>query len=230
MPLSGQVQGAMPSVPGFDSDTVISAALAQQCYALGYKFCLRYLSLDEESPGDLSAQEAADILNSGLALMPVQHVREPGWFPTQSLGQQDGGTAVLNAQNVGFPAGVNVWCDFDGAVSVTQLQNVIGYCEAWYEAVQAGGYVPGLYVGAGAVLNGQQLDDLPFQHYWRSASNVPDIPNRSYQLIQFSPTISINGVMVQFQAPPTSTKGVQIDLDFTQNDNLGGQSQWLRLP
>ena len=61
MSLPGQFEGAIPSVPGFDSDTIISAALVQQCYASGYKFCLRYPSLDEESSGDLSARRKRQI-------------------------------------------------------------------------------------------------------------------------------------------------------------------------
>ncbi len=96
-----------------------------------------------------------------------------------------------------------------------QPQDVIAYCEAWYQAANAAGYVPGLYVGAGALLTGQQLYDLSFQHYWQSASIVPDIPTRGYQLLQLWPPISINGVW--------------IDLDVAQNDNLGGQAQWLRV-
>ncbi|MGA2020858.1 MAG: hypothetical protein ABSH02_09735 [Candidatus Sulfotelmatobacter sp.] len=71
------------------------------------------------------------------------------------------------------------------------------------------------YVGAGAMLSGPQLYDLPFQHYWRSSSIVPSIPTRGYQLLQLLASISIGGV--------------QIDLDFTQNDNQGGRSQWLRV-
>jgi hypothetical protein len=215
MSLPGQVEGATPSVPGFDSDTIISAALAQHCSALGYKFCLRYLSLGQESPGDLSTQEATGILNSGLALMPVQHVRQIGWSPSESLGQQDGQSAVANAQNVGFPQGVSLWCDLEGVNRTTQPQDVIDYCQAWYQAVAAAGYVPGLYVGAGAVLSGQQLYDLSFQHYWRSGSIVPDIPIRSYQLLQFCPPVLVNGVWV--------------DVNVTQNDKLGGQAQWLRI-
>jgi hypothetical protein len=63
MSLPGEVEGAVPSVLGFDSDTIISSPLAQQFYAGGYKFCLRYLSLGgQESPQDLSTQEATDIL------------------------------------------------------------------------------------------------------------------------------------------------------------------------
>ncbi len=215
MGLPGQVEAATPSVPGFDSNTVISSALAQQFYAQGYKFCIRYLSLGAEAAKDLSTQEATDILNSGLALMPVQHVRYPGWTPNQALGQQDGQNAGSNAQAVGFPAGVNVWCDLEGVNPAAQPQDVIDHCQAWYQAVSAAGYVPGLYVGSAAILTGQQLYSLSFQHYWRSQSKVPDIPTRGYQLVQLYPSITINGV--------------GIDVDIAQNDGAGGQAQWLRV-
>jgi len=92
---------------------------------------------------------------------------------------------------------------------------VIDYCEAWYQAVSVAGYIPGLYVGAGALLTSQQLYNLPFQHYWRSQSRVPDIPNRGYQVIQLGPSIRVNGVW--------------IDLDVALNDNEGGAAQWLRV-
>jgi hypothetical protein len=215
MMLPGTVEASIPSVPGFDSDTTLSAAVAQQFYGAGYKFCLRYLSLTQEPPSDLTTQEATDILNSGLALMPVQHVRNHGWLPSASLGQQDGQNAASNAQDVGFPVGVNVWCDLEGVGNSAAPQNVIDYCQAWYSAVDAAGFAPGLYVGYGTKLTGQQLYDLSFQHYWRSQSTVPEIPNRSYQLIQFLPSIT--------------AYGIAIDLDVTGIDDEGGQSQWLRL-
>jgi Domain of unknown function (DUF1906) len=201
---------------GFDCDTPLTASIAEQFYAQGYKFCFRYLSLDAESVRDLSASEAIDILNSGVALMPVQHVRKQGWSANQSLGQGDGQNAVSNVQDVGFPSGVNVWCDLEGVSSNVQLQDVIDYCQAWQEAVNMAGYVPGLYVGAGALLTGQQLYDLPFQHYWRSQSRVPDIPTRGYQVIQLLPSIQINGIAV--------------DIDIVRDDKEGGQAQWLCLP
>jgi len=213
--LPGQVESATPSVPGFDCNTTLPASLARAFYKQGYKFCFRYLSRETESAHDLSELEATDILNSGLAVMPVQHVRRQGWSPDQNLGQQDGQNAAQNAQLVGFPAGVSVWCDLEEVNRAAQAQDVIDYCEAWYEAVQAGGYVPGVYVGARALLTGQQLADLSFQHYWRSQSRVPEIPNRGYQLIQLFPSIEINGVSV--------------DIDIAQDDEKGGQAPWLRL-
>jgi hypothetical protein len=213
--LPGAVEAAIPSVPGLDSDAIITPALAQQFYALGYKFCLRYISLGKQSPQDLSTKEATDILSSGLALMPVQHVRKPGWSPSALLGQRDGQNAATNAQQVGLPPGVNVWCDAEGVSSAATPQDVIDYCQAWHSAVEIADYIPGLYVGCDTKLTGEQLRDLSFQHYWRSQSSVPEIPHRGYQIIQLFPSIS--------------AVGIAIDLDVTQTDREGGQAQWLRL-
>lgn len=216
MSLPGDVLGATPFVSGFDSDVVLTAAVAQQFWAGGYKFCFRYLSLgDQESTEDLSADEAQDILNSGLALMPVQHVRKPGWLPNKDLGQQYGQDAADNAGAVGFPPGVSVWCDLEGIGAGAAANDVIDYCDGWQGAVSAAGYVPGLYVGSAAVLTGPELYDLPFQHYWKSQSRVPDLPKRGYALVQLFPSVT--------------AYGISVDLDFTQNDQEGGQAQWLRL-
>ena len=215
MSLPGKVQGASSSVPGFDCDATLSADLARHFFTQGYKFCLRYLPRGQGSSLDLTEQEATDILNSGLALMPVQHVRKKEWSPNQAMGQQDGQEAAANAATVGFPERVSLWCDLEGVKSSTQALEVIDYCKAWYRAVNAAGYLPGLFVGAGAILTSQQLYDLPFQHYWRSQSQVPDIPNRGYQIIQLSPSLQVNGVW--------------IDLDVALDDNEGGMAQWLRV-
>jgi len=72
---------------GFDADTVIAADVAALFRAQGYAFCLRYLSIGTpQDAGDLSTAEALDILNAGLALMPVQHVLKSPWAPTLALG------------------------------------------------------------------------------------------------------------------------------------------------
>ena len=214
MPLPGGIEDATASVPGFDCDAVLSAELARQFFAQGYKFCVRYVAHAQASL-NLSAQESTDILNSGLALMPVQHVRAPGWLPDQTLGQADGQEAAAMAQDIGFPAGVSVWCDLEEVNRAAQAQDVVAYCRAWHQAVLGGGYSPGLYVGVGALLTRQQLFDLPFQHYWRSSSHVPDIPNRGYQLVQLGPSVQLNGISV--------------DLDVAMPDTSGDSAQWLRV-
>lgn len=212
MALPGSVQSADPGLLGFDANTVISPDTAQKFVNDGFVFCLRYVSRGTEPPTDLTAAEATDILNAGLALMAVQHVRQPGWTPSQSLGTQDGTAAAANAKTVGLPQGVNVWCDLEGVSSAVSAQAVIDHCNAWFDQVNAAGYVPGLYVGANAILTGDQIFNLKFKHYWRSQSNVPNI-KRGYQLIQLFPSLTLNGV--------------DVDVDVTQNDFKGDQAQWL---
>jgi len=214
--LPGIVQGAPNKSLGFDADSVISQATAQQFASQGYKFCVRYLSLGQgEAPGDLTYQEALGILQGGLALMPVQHVSAPGWTPSAQLGTSYGDSAANNAISVGFPTKVNVWLDLEGINSSTPAQDVIAYCNAWYNAVAGAGYIPGLYVGANCILDSQQLYDLSFQHYWQSESTVPPVAVRSYQMVQ------------SFVAEPVN--GIGIDQDITYIDNEGGVPQWLIL-
>lgn len=214
MNLPGTVQPASSGMLGFDADSVISQSAAQEFFSQNYSFCARYLSLGAgQDPGDLSSQEAQYILGSGLALMAIQHAPDPGWSPTYCLGLEYGLNAATNAKSLGFPPGVNVWCDLEQVSDSASSQDVIAYCNAWYTAVSAVGYVPGLYVGAGAVLSGQELYGLQFQHYWRSISVVPEIPTRGYQVIQTPGQQDVNGI--------------GIDKDTTQTDNENGQALWL---
>jgi hypothetical protein len=112
-----------------------------------------------------------------------------------------------------YSDGVNIWCDLEGVDNQAGAQDVIDYCAAWLAAVDAAGFVPGLYVGSAAILTGPELYSLPFQHYWRSQSRVPDVPMRGYALIQLFPSVTANGI--------------GIDIDFAQNDNEGGEALWL---
>jgi hypothetical protein len=213
--LPGTIQGAPNKSLGFDADTVISLDTARAFASQGYKFCIRYLSLGAgQAPGDLTYQEAMNILQGGLALMPVQHVEEPGWSPTAALGNTHGQNAANNAASIGFPPGVNVWLDLEGINAGASAQAVTDYCSAWSGAVSGAGFVPGLYVGANAILNSQQLYDLPFEHYWKSESDVPSVATRSYQMVQ------------SFVGQPVN--GIGIDQNITYIDDEGGVPQWLQ--
>lgn len=215
MPLPGQVQSAPTNMKGFDCDIPVpSVSVAQAFHNSGYRFCVRYLAHGpHQGSNDLSITEANNILQGGLGLMAVQHVRQPGWLPNGQLGTQDGQFAAQHANEIGFHPGVNVWCDLEG-VGNTTAQNVIDYCNSWYNAVNAAGFVPGIYVGANIIISGQQLYALKFQHYWKSLSKVPPIPVRGYQMVQ-----TAGGTV----------HGVSIDNNMTQTDAKGGQPQWLSL-
>jgi hypothetical protein len=119
---------------------------------------------------------------------------------------------------IGFPPGINVWLDLEGVRSGTSASNVIAYCNNWFDEVAAKNYVPGIYVGADAILTDTQLANLKFEHYWKSGSIVPSIPGRGYQLIQTIPN------------PPLGElrHGIHIDLDKTQTDSQKDQVLWLK--
>lgn len=214
--LTGTIQKASPNLKGFDTDTIITASQAEFFKNAGYAFCIRYLSREEtQGANDLSNEEATIILNAGLALSAVQHVAGSGWSPSETLGTTYGTNAVLNATTVGLPAGMNIWCDLEGIASNTSAQNVIDYCNAWYNVVEQAGYIPGLYVGAECILTGEQLyENLKFQHYWKSLSTTPSIPTRGYQMVQSYESNLIDGL--------------GIDIDTTQNDELGNAVLWLK--
>ncbi len=209
----GTVQPAPDNSLGFDADSVVSLSTAQAFASQGYRFCLRYVSLQAQTAsGDLTPGEAQDILNGGLALMPVQHVPDSGWQPTAQLGSEYGANAAAQAQAIGVPPGVNLWLDLEGVSAGATAQDVIGYCSNWFNAVASVNYLPGLYVGANCGLSGRQLYDLPFQHYWESESEVPAIPDRGYQMVQTPQAGTVNGL--------------SIDVDTTMVDQLGGVPQW----
>jgi hypothetical protein len=215
-PLPGTVQQAAPGLTGFDINATVSAGNAQNFKAAGYDFCIRYIPRTAAlAAGNLTNDEAAGIINAGLALMAVQHVALPGWEPTAALGTAYGSYAAeYCSEIVGLPQGINIWCDLEGVAPGTGAADVIAYCQAWYHAVHAARYVPGIYVGYDVELSSQQLyQSLSFRHYWR-AYNGPQVAVRGFQLVQKT-EVKVNGF--------------DIDPNVTQSDHLGGIPQWLSL-
>jgi hypothetical protein len=206
---------SLKSLSGFDTDTIITAANAQNFFNDGYSFCLRYISLGSEASGDLTYAEAYNILESGLALMVVQHVRSAGWSPTGSLGTQDGTNAVNNCKSIGLPSEVTAWCDLEGVSGSSLAQDIINYCNNWHDTVNNAGYVAGLYVGANCGLTSAQLGSLKFAHFWKSASNVPGAGSRGYQMVQYLVSGYVNGI--------------SIDGDTIGEDSDGGTPNLLKI-
>jgi len=213
--LNASVIAAPAGLQGFDCDVNLDRQDAQLLFSQGFRFCVRYISRSgSEGDGDLTSAEADIILSAGLALMPAQHVGQ-NWVPSQQLGRQNGANAVVNARNVGFPAGVNVWLDLEGLSAGTAKGDVIDYCNAWFEEVAAAGFETGIYVGSGCILEAEDLYwRLKTTHYWKSGSKVPNIPNRGYQMTQKI----IRGDKIG---------KVEIDRNVTQTDAFGGTVLWI---
>lgn len=214
--LPGNVQPAAAGLRGCDVNQVLAAADAANLKNNGCDFCIRYIPRTANlAAGNLSNAEALNILNAGMALMAVQHVALPGWLPTAALGTAYGSYAATYAQDiVGLPAGVNIWCDLESVANTAASADVIAYCNAWFTAVAAAGYLPGLYVGWGCGLTPQQLySDLLFKNYWR-AYNGPQVFVRGFQLLQHT---------------QQNVGGIEVDPNTTQTDAMGDSVTWLSL-
>lgn len=151
----------------------------------------------------LLATELSDILRAGLAVSPISYAN--------SFDPSDEIAALLR---LGIPKGVVVWLDVEGVKDdpVTLIQRI----NTWAKAIQAAGYVAGLYVGAGVPLTSKELYALAVTRYWHSVSRVTDRngneagPACGWCLFQCSP-------------PNVIRAGIQVDVDFCQEDHLGRQ-------
>jgi hypothetical protein len=114
MAVTGTVEAASEGLVGVNVDSVLTPIDASHLLANGFHFCVRHLSrAADQGISDLSRAEASMILNAGLGLIPVQHAPPPGWSPTSALGAVDGVYAADHSFVIGFPPGVNVWCDLE---------------------------------------------------------------------------------------------------------------------
>jgi hypothetical protein len=179
MSLPGHVFTAPDGVRGIDTAETVSASAAAALRKQGFRFCVRYIRRDLPHASALSVNEAKSLLNAGLGIMAVQYVEsESSWKPSVVKGSRNGGVAASEAEKLGLPWGVTIWCDLEGVEVGTPSQTTIDYCNRWHAAVSAAGYVPGLYVGYHARLTPLQLyRSLRFTHYWGAYNlNVDQYP------------------------------------------------------
>jgi hypothetical protein len=219
MGISGEVVQAGAGIIGFDTTDRLNIATAKQYYNKGYRFCVRYIGRGDGKSkyDDLTEAEGQVIVDTGMALMVVQHPLAEGWTPTESMGSSFGSNAAKLAGDAGLPLGVTVWLDLEGVKQTTANQAVIDFCNAWFSEVSAVGYSTGVYIGASPGVSPDQMYwNLKTQSYWKGGSSakagVPDdIPHRGYQLIQ------------HIQNPGPN----EFDSDVTKLDAFGGGVSWV---
>jgi hypothetical protein len=202
------VQPAISGAKGVDTIARITHEQAKALYAFGYTFAVRYL-------GHVTLAEVTDITQAGLGVLFIAgYSRAPGWVPTASMGALNGAQAIIDARKIGC-IGASIYLDFEGPNSKSSKADCLLYANAAAHAIQQGGSPAGLYVGWGIPLDSVELYwALSFTGYWKSMSNVPDVGNRGYQMIQHSPA---NQVIC----------GVTVDVDTIQTDHKGDVPQWL---
>ena len=216
MTLPGHVFTAADGVRGFDTAETVTPTAAAAFRRGGYRFCVRYVRRDKPHASALSANEARSLLNVGIGLMLVQYVEsDTSWRPTGAKGATNGAIAASEAEKLGVPWGVTMWCDLEGVARGTPAQSVIDYCNRWHSAVTSAGYVAGLYVGWHAGLTPIQLyRALRFTHYWGAYNlNSDQYPaTRGLQMKQLSAT----------QKDRVAGVGIDFQVDRVGADKLGG--------
>jgi hypothetical protein len=217
MTLPGHVFTAPDGVRGIDTTERITPGTAAALYIHGYRYCVRYVRRDKPHASALNPAEARSLLDAGLGLMLVQYVEsESAWIPSSRKGTTNGSVASAEAEKLGVPWGVTIWCDLEGVKVGTPRQQVIDYCNRWHAAVSGAGYVPGLYVGYHPGLTATQLYlRLRFSHYWAAYNlNADQFP-------------AVRGVQMKqsLRRPAEALTGVQLDFqtDRISGDRLGGR-------
>jgi hypothetical protein len=203
------VKSATAGMKGFDVNQTLNAVQAAAFKSTGYDFCIRYAPRHLDTfPYNLTNPEMNRILNAGLALMVVQHVAADNWEPTDELGKQYGEyCAEYCTKTVVLPKGVSVWLDLEMVKPGTPIADTISYCTEWYNAVNAAGYLPGLYCGYQPGLSAEELyKNLPFTAYWKAYNYDDGVATRGFQVIQ--------GIAKMLN-------GIQFDPNIIQADNLG---------
>jgi hypothetical protein len=214
-PLPGFVVKATAGLKGFDINSKLTFARAVSFRDAGYRFAIRYVPRHVSNPADIDAHEAANILKAGLGLMLVQHVLQEnkdgsGWFPTAALGEQYGAFAALSANLAGYRQGGMIWLDLEGVNRHAKPDDVVAYCNNWFNRVGYQGFTPGVYVGYDAGLDASALyQKLRFEHYW-SAYNLDHDKYPAKRGVQMK------------QHVEQSLTGVKFDPDEVQADNFGG--------
>lgn len=202
------VKAATEGMIGFDVNQPISGAQAAEFFADGYSFCFRYIPrIPKLAKGNVTMPEIAAILGAKLALGIVQHTPLPGYDPSAELGETYAKYAIEYCEQIGLPKGINIFLDLEEVSKAATAQEVSAYCTSWYNIVNAGGWMPGLYVGYGTGLTDEQLWMLPFKTYWASYNTDNKIPNRGYCMVQH---------------PQKTLDGITFDPNTIQADKLGG--------
>ena len=178
----------------------------------------RYAPFSGQSTGVascLDVAEVADTLAAGLPILPIQHVRYPGWKPSYEMGSGDGLAMVMWCRNAGLPIedGLTLWYDLEGTAG--SAQDCIAYDQGWTDVVARVGAIPGGYLGFDVPLDGAQRWALKITRYWRAAGNI------------IAP--SVCGWCVR-QLLPINVEvfpGLQVDFDAIAADELGRLPTWV---
>lgn len=179
-------------------------AQAVKLFASGIDFFVGYL-------GTMNAERLGDLLDAGLAFMPVT-----------LADRYDGVQTVAQCKALGLTPGVTVWLDLEGKRAYdTPASELIAKVNTWATHVRAAGYEAGIYVGSPQPLTSEELWGLKVTKYWNALSREADRfgrlaePKCGWCMWQMNPSIHWRDT------------GVYVDVNMIGKDFLGRLPSWV---
>ncbi len=159
--------------------------------------------------GVINPTRLLQVMDAGLAFMPVT-----------LAGHMHGESSVNYCHELCIPQGVTVWLDLEGQTAFeTPPLELIGKINAWADAIQNAGYMPGLYVGVPQPLTSDELYSLKVVRYWRGQGSIRDRHN------QLAEPTGCGWCMTQAY-PQHNRAGVLVDDDMIQEDYKSRLPVW----
>ncbi len=116
--------------------------------------------------GVINAERVGYVHASGMAFIPVTLAGEYNDGPADEVGQ---------LRSLGMPDGATVFLDLEGLSAFrTDPTTLISKIDAWATAIDAAGFIPGLYVGAPQPLASDELWGLKVRRYWKGQGSTRD--------------------------------------------------------
>ena len=179
----------------------------------------------------LSIQERDELLRAGWDIGIVQRGVGKRNSGGRDAGLHVGESAVYNASGVGILPGATIFCDCEWSTPPSKDMQ-IEYINAWASQVKSAGYIAGLYVSPDLSLSSSDLYALPYtQAYWKSASYVPTVDTRGFQVLQSLEYFFelATGSLYPWDKSCYSRKGLRLDMDMVVADGMSAGSNRLKV-
>lgn len=192
---------------GIDTAAKITAKTAKILRAEGYSFVVRYLVPNSGGTAwkALTASEAKDILDAGLAIMLCWETTASRVKGGAVFGEEDARQARKLAEEMGIPTGTVIYFAADYNVPESDYAAVDAYLDAAMTA--SGLYIVGLYGHENLV---KAMHKRGFKHFW--------------QCVAWSNEFSDDAGVIQYEwqggenaKALTSKIGVAVDLDAAES-------------
>lgn len=204
----------------------------------GCRTVFRYLSLEKkvnDKPDTshwrvfISKQELDELIEGGWCVSLVQRRIGSNYDLDRSAADQGaeyGAAAAWQVQKLCGVKRVVIWCDCEFSMDVSK-EDQVDFIQSWGKEARIGGEIGGLYVSQDLKLDSEELYALAYMRaYWKSASMVPTVDVRGFQVLQSLEYFATGNVLDRWSSNKyLGKKGIRCDLDLLCVD---GRGDWLQ--